>query len=216
MIRGYIFCVLLLISALLSSCKDKNDMSFGNPASVTDQIDSNNAASNTSLHFGNEIDSNITLVALPDPTIYTQGEEIKTGLTVPDSLVAFGKSLVGTPYLYASADPSKGFDCSGFITYVFNHFGIAVPRSSVDFTNVGKEIPNAIARPGDLILFTGTDSTIKIVGHMGIIESNENSNLLFIHSTSGKAKSVVITPLKGYYEARFVKVIRVFPDNYFP
>ena len=216
MIRGYNFCMLFLVLALLTACKDKNDMSFGNPASITEQIDSNKKDSNNSLDWRNEIDSTITVVALPDPTIYQMGEEIKTGLTVPDSLVAFGKSLVGTPYLYASSDPSKGFDCSGFITYVFNHFGIAVPRSSVDFTNVGKEIPNAIAKPGDLILFKGTDSTIKNVGHMGIIESNEKGNLLFIHSTSGKAKSVVITPLKGYYETRFVKVIRVFPDNYFP
>jgi len=39
--------------------------------------------------------------------------------------------------------------------------------------------------------------------------------LLFLHSTSGKAYGVVISPLKGYYEARFVKVIRVFPQTYF-
>ena len=140
---------------------------------------------------------------------------IKTGSITPGSLVAFGKSLVGTPYLYASCDPANGFDCSGFITYVFNHFGIAVPRSSVDFTNVGREIPKELARPGDLILFTGTDSTKRIVGHMGIVESNEKDNLLFIHSTSGKAMSVVISLLEGYYETRFVKVIRVFPDIYF-
>jgi len=161
------------------------------------------------------IDSGISIIALPDPTIYKGGEVIKTGLTVPDSLVTFGKSLVGTPYLYASTDPENGFDCSGFITYVFNHFGIAVPRSSVDFTNVGIEIPKEFASPGDLILFTGTDSTIRIVGHMGIVESNERGNLLFLHSTSGKAYGVVISPLNGYYEKRFVKVIRVFPQIYF-
>lgn len=215
MVRGYTSCALFIMSVLLTSCKDKNDMSYGEPAPSIDQIHSNSADSNNSLALGNEIDSNMTVVALPDPTIYKQGQPIKTGLTVPDSLVAFGKSLVGTPYRYASSDPDKGFDCSGFITYVFNHFDIAVPRSSVDFTNVGKEIPTATARAGDLILFAGTDSTTKIVGHMGIVESNEKGNLLFIHSTSGKAKSVVITPLKGYYEARFVKVIRVFPENYF-
>ena len=190
-------------------------MSFGNPASITEQIDSNKKDSNNSLDWRNEIDSTITVVALPDPTIYQMGEEIKTGLTVPDSLVAFGKSLVGTPYLYASSDPSKGFDCSGFITYVFNHFGIAVPRSSVDFTNVGIEIPKEFASPGDLILFTGTDSTIRIVGHMGIVESNERGTLLFLHSTSGKTYGVTISPLKGYYEGRFEKVIRVFPQTYF-
>jgi len=155
------------------------------------------------------------MVALPDSTIYKEDQEIKTGSAIPDSLVAFGKSLVGTPYLYASSDPENGFDCSGFITYVFNHFGIAVPRSSVDFTDMGTEVPTDFASPGDLILFTGTDSTIRIVGHMGIVESNERGNLLFLHSTSGKAYGVVISPLKGYYEARFVKVIRVFPQTYF-
>ena len=216
MVRGCTSYGLFLVSVLLTSCKDKKEISFRDPVPITHQIDSNSTDSNNSFDLDNEIDLGKTIVALPDPTIYKQGEEIKTCLTVPDSLVAFGKSLVGTPYLYASSDPAKGFDCSGFITYVFNHFDIAVPRSSVDFTNVGKEIPKGIARPGDLILFTGTDSTTKIVGHMGIVESNEKGNLLFIHSTSGKATSVVITPLKGYYEKRFVKVIRVFPDNYFP
>jgi cell wall-associated NlpC family hydrolase len=80
---------------------------------------------------------------------------------------------------------------------------------------VGPEIPKEIASPGDLILFTGTDSTVRIVGHMGIVESNEKGNLLFLHSTSGKVYGVVISPLKGHYEARFVKVIRVFPQTYF-
>jgi cell wall-associated NlpC family hydrolase len=133
----------------------------------------------------------------------------------PDSLLAFAKTLIGIPYLYASTDPRKGFDCSGFITYVFNHFNIAVPRSSVDFTNYGKEIAIEKAKPGDLILFTGTDSTIRIVGHMGIIESTKDDTLRFIHSTSGKAKGVVISPLGDYYKKRFVKVIRVFRDEFF-
>ena len=167
-------------------------------------------------YLGNVVDSNMTSATLPDTIIiYKQEKNINTGNILPDSLVAFGKSLVGTPYLYASSDPAKGFDCSGFITYVFNHFGIAVPRSSVDFTEKGIEIPSDLASPGDLILFTGTDSTTRIVGHMGIVESNERGNLLFLHSTSGKAYGVVISPLKGYYEARFVKVIRVFPQTYF-
>lgn len=193
----------------MGSCKEKNVVTFGEPASLTNEIDSGNIIDSSLT------DSSTTIVALPDPTIYKPGLEINTGLTYPDSLVAFGKSLVGTPYLYASSDPAKGFDCSGFITYVFNHFGIAVPRSSVDFTDVGLEIQKETAAPGDLILFTGTDSTIRIVGHMGIVESNEHGNLLFLHSTSGKAYSVVISPLKGYYERRFVKVIRVFPRRYF-
>jgi cell wall-associated NlpC family hydrolase len=133
----------------------------------------------------------------------------------PDSLVVFSRTLIGIPYLYASIDPAKGFDCSGFITYVFNHFGMKVPRSSVDFTNYGKEVSIEKAKPGDLILFTGTDSTIRMVGHMGIVESIKNDTLHFIHSTSGKMKGVVITPFGKYYRSRFVKVIRVFADELF-
>ena len=133
----------------------------------------------------------------------------------PDSIVAFAKTLIGIPYLYASTDPNKGFDCSGFITYVFNHFNIIVPRSSVDFTKYGKEIRVEKAKPGDLILFTGTDSTTRIVGHMGIIENVQDGKLHFIHSTSGKLKGVVITPFEKYYQSRFVKVIRVFPNELF-
>jgi hypothetical protein len=136
--------------------------------------------------------------------------------TRPDSILAFARTLQGIPYLYASTDPSKGFDCSGFITYVFNHFGLSVPRSSVDFTNYGKEVAVEEAKPGDLILFTGTDSTIRIVGHMGIVESWKDSTLYFIHSSSGKkANGVIITPLERYYKSRFVKVIRVFADSLF-
>jgi cell wall-associated NlpC family hydrolase len=178
----------LFLSGLsITSCKEKNNVAFDKPI-FTNKIDSSNI-----------IDSGISIIALPTPPIYEREEEINTASTIPDSLVAFGKSLVGTPYLYASSDPKNGFDCSGFITYVFNHFGIAVPRSSVDFTNVGIEIPKEFASPGDLILFTGIDSTIGIVGHMGIVESNERGNLLFLHSTSGKAYGVVISPLNGYY-----------------
>lgn len=196
--------ILFVVSLIVFSCKEKANKVFDEPPIVNEKMDSSKI-----------IDSTTTMITLPEPVVYRQGQEINTGSNIPDSVVAFGKSLVGTPYLYASSDPAKGFDCSGFITYVFNHFHIAVPRSSVEFTNVGAEIPQEFAKPGDLILFTGTDSTVRVVGHMGIVESNEYGNLLFLHSTSGKTYGVTISPLKGYYETRFVKVIRVFPQTDF-
>jgi len=135
-----------------------------------------------------------------------------TGLTVKpfnEELIAYAKTLIGTPYKYASVNPTEGFDCSGFITYVFNHFGVQVPRSSVDFTNYGVAIDRMDTESGDLILFTGTDSLSTEVGHMGIITENRNGEILFIHSTSGKANGVKITPLNSYYQKRFVKIIRI-------
>lgn len=148
--------------------------------------------------------------------VYNAGEsdsEIITGTTQPAEVINFAKSMVGIPYKYGSIDPNQGFDCSGFITYVFNHFNISVPRSSRDFTNIKKPVDLRNSQPGDLILFTGTDSTIREVGHMGIITENTGTDISFIHSTSGKAYGVTITPLNQYYQGRFMKAIRIFNDN---
>ena len=148
-----------------------------------------------------------------DSLQHNDGTVIQTGNTTPSDLLAFAQSQVGVPYKYGSTDPGAGFDCSGFITYVFNHFNIQVPRSSVDFTNVEREIDPATAKPGDLILFTGTDSTTRVVGHMGIVTSVDDGVISFIHSSSGKANGVTVTPLNSYYQGRFMKVIRVFRQN---
>lgn len=127
--------------------------------------------------------------------------------------VDYAKSLIGTPYSYGSANPDKGLDCSGFVNCVSDHFGIKVPRSSVDFTHFGKTIETDSAKPGDLILFTGTDPSRHIVGHIGIITDNLNGNMHFIHSSSGKVNGVTISDLSDYYKTRFVKVIRIFPTE---
>ena len=134
-------------------------------------------------------DSLSTVQLLPtDTSAITKNEEaaivkdtfqtVQVNIHLPvDSIVNFAETLIGTPYKYGSINPAEGFDCSGFITYVFNHFNIEVPRSSIDFTNVGTEILLADAKRGDLILFTGTDSSIRVVGHMGIIVSNKDGEL---------------------------------------
>jgi cell wall-associated NlpC family hydrolase len=138
---------------------------------------------------------------------------IATGETTPGQLVAFARSLEGMPYQYGSANPQLGFDCSGFVTYVFNHFGIRVPRPSVDFTYVNREIDITQAKPGDLILFTGTDPIPKIAGHIGIVRTNNAGNIIFIHSTSGQACGITESPFNAYYQQRYIKTIRVFPQN---
>jgi cell wall-associated NlpC family hydrolase len=143
--------------------------------------------------------------AMLPPAVLPETKNVK-----PADIVAFAKTLTGVPYVYGSTNPKVGFDCSGFITHVFNHFDIKVPRSSIDFTNVGKEVDTSKALPGDLILFTGTNPMERHVGHMGIVTSNANGKLEFIHSTSGKAMGVTTTELSTYYRTRFVKVIRIF------
>ncbi|MFI5131806.1 MAG: C40 family peptidase [Chitinophagales bacterium] len=127
------------------------------------------------------------------------------------SFVKYAKTLIGTPYLYGSVDPNKGLDCSGFVNCVSNHFGMKVPRSSVDFTDFGTTIETENAKPGDLILFTGTDPSRHVVGHIGIVTENEDGQIEFVHSSSGKAKGVTLSDLDRHYQERLVKVIRIFP-----
>ena len=144
------------------------------------------------------------------------GEAIDTRNVNPEEVIRYAETLVGTPYVYGSTDPKVGFDCSGFITYVFNHFKIKVPRSSSQFSNVGKTVPVENAKRGDIVLFTdpGSDNSVtNEIGHMGLITSNANGQISFIHSTSGKAMSVAVSPLSTHYMKRFVRVSRIFPQN---
>lgn len=127
-----------------------------------------------------------------------------------DSLVAFAKSLIGTRYTYASCSPDKGFDCSGFVYYVYSKFGITLPRSSYLMIDEGKEVKLENARKGDLIFFTGTDDKVRKAGHVGIVVSDKGEPVEFIHSSSGKSSSVVITPMTvAHYQKRFLKVKRL-------
>ncbi|HEY4327203.1 MAG TPA: C40 family peptidase [Mucilaginibacter sp.] len=139
--------------------------------------------------------------------------EVATGKVSPAAVIAFARSLEGTPYRYGSTDPARGFDCSGFINYVFKHFGVIVPRTSGGFTTVGHEVPLNKAMPGDLVLFTGTDYRVRTVGHIGIIISLPDQEPKFVHATSGKENGVTETTLNSYYLDRYMKTIRVFPTG---
>ena len=195
--------ILIMIVTVAASCKDRR---------TADESYYEKYMSDTAILTTTDSSSRFDINTVDSYAGHSYGT-IQTKNTNPTELVNFSISLLGTPYVYACSDPEKGFDCSGFIYYVFNHFGIEVPRSSVDFTNEGKEVPVGQSKPGDLILFTGTDSTDRTVGHMGIVTYNDVDSLAFIHSTSGKAYGVTITTLNDYYKGRFVKVIRVFPEN---
>jgi murein DD-endopeptidase / murein LD-carboxypeptidase len=130
------------------------------------------------------------------------------------NLLYFAQSLIGTPYREASSDPAHGFDCSGFVSYVFRSFDANVPRSSGDYANLGRTIRLEDAMPGDIILFKGTKSHHPhSIGHVGIVYSNEGNELRFIHSTSGKEYAVTITSMDDSYKRRFVKVVRLLKQN---
>jgi lipoprotein Spr len=137
---------------------------------------------------------------------------LDTNSTSADSLIHFAESLLGVHYRPATSDPLRGFDCSGFVSYVFKNFNFNVPRSSCEFINVGEKIRFEDARPGDIILFTSPTHHHRI-GHVGIVYCNTNDEFKFIHSTSGKEYGVTITSMDENYKRRFVQIIRLLKHN---
>ncbi|HWZ03754.1 MAG TPA: C40 family peptidase [Mucilaginibacter sp.] len=129
-----------------------------------------------------------------------------------DSIINFAQTLIGTRYRSATSDPLVGFDCSGFVHYVFKYFNVEVPRSSGDFIDVGEKIKLEDAMPGDIIVFTSPTDRHRI-GHVGIVFHNDSDSFTFIHSTSGKEHGVTITAMDDTYRRRFVQVIRVLKHN---
>ncbi|WP_316765257.1 C40 family peptidase [Pedobacter frigiditerrae] len=133
----------------------------------------------------------------------------KTASSTASQLLDFAKTMIGVPYRYATSNPEKGFDCSGFVNYVFSSFGFKVPRSSPEFASAGVPVKLADAKVGDVLIFTGTNPKVRRIGHVGIIYSIEDGEIKFIHSTSGKAHGVTITDFDAYYKSRFMKAVSI-------
>ena len=139
-----------------------------------------------------------------EETIFTSEQ---TNYTLRDSIVEYGMNLLGTPYVTAG-NGKEGFDCSGYIYFVFRHFDIEVPRSTAGYENFGTEIPIEKVRKGDLLLFLSP--TRDAIGHIGIVSNANGNESDFIHATSGSEMKVVITSLSNEsYTRRFVRAVRV-------
>jgi len=129
-----------------------------------------------------------------------------------DSIITFSKKQLGVKYKWAHSSPKSGFDCSGFVYYVFDHFNVKVPRASMDYEKAGRIISPDSCLPGDIIVFTGTNSKIRRPGHVGIVLSNPGEELTFIHSSSGtKNNGVIISSFQKSpaYKKRFIKIVRL-------
>ncbi|GAB2942505.1 hypothetical protein GCM10027048_03890 [Hymenobacter coalescens] len=135
----------------------------------------------------------------------------RPGAERADQVVSFALRQLGKAYCYAGTTPEGGFDCSGFLTYVYGNFGIDVPHSSALQYKTGAPVPRPEARKGDLIIFTGTAQGSSTPGHAGIVISEPGQPLRFVHSSSSRRDpGVKISQVDGTdYERRFLGVRRV-------
>ena len=117
--------------------------------------------------------------------------------------------FIGTRYVRGGKSP-KGFDCSGFTSYVFDQFGYSLSRSSVGQYGQGVKLSRDEVAAGDLLFFTGRNSRSGRVGHVGIALSNdpETGEITFIHAAiSGGIRIDRISA--PYYASRYIGARRV-------
>lgn len=127
-----------------------------------------------------------------------------------DKMLEFGRSFLGLPYKAAGYDPSTGFDCSGFVSYLFKQFNVDVPRSSQALSTFGTKIPLAQVRPGDLLFYGYQKNGTYRTSHVALVYSYVNGRLAFLHSSS---HGVVIDDPDSaswdYWQKRFLFARRV-------
>lgn len=161
----------------------------------------NNASSKSPLFFrgGKSTGTPVSASALKNGSTTSKpaDSENKTESTggstnvTGDQIVAFAKQYLGVPYRWGGASPS-GFDCSGFVYYVFNSCGIELPRMLITQQNMGVAVDKADLQPGDVIYFQNTYAAG--ISHVGIYVGNG----MFIHAPSS-GKTVSYADLNSAY-----------------
>ncbi|MEK4006746.1 C40 family peptidase [Paenibacillus sp. FSL H3-0333] len=113
--------------------------------------------------------------------------------------------VMGTPYKWGGTKVSEGFDCSGFIIYIFGKFNLDLPRTSKSQASAGEYVAKSDLRPGDLVFF---DTGGNGISHAGIYVGDNQ----FAHSSSNNG--VTITKLSSsYYKDRYVTARRTISES---
>lgn len=126
---------------------------------------------------------------------------INRGVNKSSSQVAnYAYNFLGRPYVYGANGPNA-FDCSGFTSYVYRHFGVSLPRTASSQFSAGSAVSRNNLAPGDLVFF----NTVGYLGHVGLYIGGGD----FIHAaSSGRVKISSLS--EGYYRRRYAGARRVF------
>jgi cell wall-associated NlpC family hydrolase len=116
-------------------------------------------------------------------------------------LLATALALAGTPYRNGGSDPS-GFDCSGFVQWVFSRHGAPLPREVREQYREGDDVDREDVRPGDLVFF---ETVSRGASHVGIALGNDQ----FVHAPSSRGVVRIERYTSSYWASRWVGARRI-------
>ncbi|MFC0187327.1 S-layer homology domain-containing protein [Fictibacillus aquaticus] len=127
--------------------------------------------------------------------------------TKREEIVSIAKKYTGVKYTWGGETPSEGFDCSGYIQYVFAQAGIGMPRTANDQFKLGTAVEVKDLQPGDLVFYKNTYPSDGIT-HAGIYIGDNN----FISATS--SSGIKVNPLDNVYWSKYYHASKsVLPDE---
>jgi cell wall-associated NlpC family hydrolase len=135
----------------------------------------------------------------PEPTLAPEASP--TALSGVNAVVATALTFRGVPYREGGSDPS-GFDCSGFVQYVFARLGTGLPREVRDQFRAGTEIDPVDVQPGDLVFF---ETVARGASHVGVAIGGGE----FVHAPSSRGVVRVERFTSRYWASRLLGVRRV-------
>ena len=159
-ITGYIYQEYISINKTVN--KDTHTSSLTNKTI-------NNYASSLISKTVNKDASNSTSKTINKDTSNSTNKTINkdtsssTGVTA-QQVLAYAYQFEGYPYVWGGSSPSTGFDCSGFVQYVYAHFGINLPRTTFEQVNCGTPVSLNNIKPGDLVFEFGSSEGPNHVG----------------------------------------------------
>jgi len=115
---------------------------------------------------------------------------------------------VGAPYRYGGADPARGFDCSGLVSYAHSRAGISVPRTAAAQFAAARKVDPGALRAGDLVFFRLVPGS-RDVTHVGIYTGQRR----FVHAPQTGRNVGEASLDDPYYRERFAGAGRLFADG---
>jgi cell wall-associated NlpC family hydrolase len=140
-------------------------------------------------------------VAIPAPAPAPEAPVAPVAPADGYALSGTALSLRGAPYRNGGVDPN-GFDCSGFVRYVYQQHGVAMPRQVREQFRVGKNVDRGRLEPGDLVFFS---TVAPGASHVGIVIGGDQ----FIHAPSERGVVRVENLRSQYWATRYIGAKRV-------